>query len=146
MSSPAPDYHSSQFSITSPRRIPKSKFTYKQLHQLKSYSPQTPLRVIAHVDLDAFYAQCETVRLGIDPTKPLAVQQWQGLIAINVGNPDVRTACETYTDFVHQHLVPRPRIRPQSPRNLYRSAETMSRSYTTARRDVEGGRRDMGVS
>jgi DNA polymerase eta len=83
MSSPAPDYHSSQFSIASPRRIPKSKFTYKQLHQLKSYSPQTPLRVIAHVDLDAFYAQCETVRLGIDPTKPLAVQQWQGLIAIN---------------------------------------------------------------
>jgi DNA polymerase eta len=77
MSSPAPGYHSS------PRRIPKSTFTYKQLHQLKSYSPQTPLRVIAHVDLDAFYAQCETVRLGIDPTKPLAVQQWQGLIAIN---------------------------------------------------------------
>jgi DNA polymerase eta len=77
------DYHSSQFSITSPRRIPKSKFTYKQLHQLKSYSLQTPLRVIAHVDLDAFYAQCETNRLGIEPTKPLAVQQWQGLIAIN---------------------------------------------------------------
>jgi DNA polymerase eta len=39
--------------------------------------------VIAHIDLDAFYAQCETVRLGLDPTKPLAVQQWQGLIAIN---------------------------------------------------------------
>lgn len=83
MSSPLPDFYSSQFSITSPRRIPKSNFTYKQLHQLKSYSPQTPLRVIAHVDLDAFYAQCETVRLGIDPSKPLAVQQWQGLIAIN---------------------------------------------------------------
>ncbi|EUC48324.1 hypothetical protein COCMIDRAFT_87591 [Bipolaris oryzae ATCC 44560] len=83
MSSPLPDFYSSQFSITSPRRIPKSNFTYKQLHQLKSCSPQTPLRVIAHVDLDAFYAQCETVRLGIDPSKPLAVQQWQGLIAIN---------------------------------------------------------------
>jgi DNA polymerase eta len=82
MSSPA-IFASSPFSITSPRRIPKSKFTYKQLHQLKSYSPQTPLRVVAHVDLDAFYAQCETIRLGIDPTKPLAVQQWQGLIAIN---------------------------------------------------------------
>lgn len=83
MSSPAPLFASSPLSITSPRRIPKSKFTYKQLHQLKSYSTQTPLRVIAHVDLDAFYAQCETVRLGIDPSKPLAVQQWQGLIAIN---------------------------------------------------------------
>ncbi|EAT77740.2 hypothetical protein SNOG_14888 [Parastagonospora nodorum SN15] len=83
MSSPAPNFASSPFSITSPRRIPKSKFTYKHLHQLKSYSPQTPLRVIAHVDLDAFYAQCETVRLGLDPSLPLAVQQWQGLIAIN---------------------------------------------------------------
>ncbi len=39
--------------------------------------------MIAHIDLDAFYAQCETVRIGADPTKPLAVQQWQGLIAIN---------------------------------------------------------------
>lgn len=83
MSSPATFIASSPLSITSPRRIPKSHFTYKQLHQLKSYSTQTPLRVIAHVDLDAFYAQCETVRLGIDPSKPLAVQQWQGLIAIN---------------------------------------------------------------
>jgi DNA polymerase eta len=83
MTSPTLDFASSPFSITSPRRIPKSKFTYKQLHQLKSYSPQTPLRIIAHVDLDAFYAQCETVRLGLDPSLPLAVQQWQGLIAIN---------------------------------------------------------------
>lgn len=84
MSSPAPGFASSPtLSITSPRRIPKSRFTYKQLQQLKTYSTQTPLRVIAHVDLDAFYAQCETVRRGIDPSKPLAVQQWQGLIAIN---------------------------------------------------------------
>lgn len=83
MSSPEAYFASSPFSITAPRRIPKSNFTYKQLHQLKSYSTQTPLRVIAHIDLDAFYAQCETIRLGLDPSKPLAVQQWQGLIAIN---------------------------------------------------------------
>ncbi|KAF1973870.1 DNA/RNA polymerase [Bimuria novae-zelandiae CBS 107.79] len=84
MSSPAPAFASSPaLSITYPHRIPKSRFTYKHLAQLISYSPTTPLRVIAHVDLDAFYAQCETVRLGIDPSKPLAVQQWQGLIAIN---------------------------------------------------------------
>ncbi|RMY83600.1 hypothetical protein D0862_11654 [Hortaea werneckii] len=61
----------------------KSKYTWKNLSTLSAYSPQSPLRVIAHIDLDAFYAQCETVRLGLDPTKPLAVQQWQGLIAIN---------------------------------------------------------------
>ncbi|KAF2469422.1 sister chromatid cohesion protein Eso1 [Lindgomyces ingoldianus] len=81
MSSPAPFIHS-PLSISS-RRTPKSQFTYKQLHQLKSYSTTTPLRVIAHIDLDAFYAQCETVRLGLSPNLPLAVQQWQGLIAIN---------------------------------------------------------------
>ncbi|KAI0400079.1 sister chromatid cohesion protein Eso1 [Xylaria palmicola] len=61
----------------------KSQFTYRQLGLLASCSTSSPLRVIAHVDLDAFYAQCEMVRLGIDEEQPLAVQQWQGLIAIN---------------------------------------------------------------
>ena len=61
----------------------RSKYTYKHLSTLAHGAPTSPLRVIAHIDLDAFYAQCETVRLGLDPTKPLAVQQWQGLIAIN---------------------------------------------------------------
>lgn len=61
----------------------RSKFTYKHLSTLAYGATNCPLRVIALIDLDAFYAQCETVRLGLDPTKPLAVQQWQGLIAIN---------------------------------------------------------------
>ncbi|KAI1654723.1 DNA/RNA polymerase [Daldinia decipiens] len=61
----------------------KSQFTYRQLSLLASYSTSSPLRVIAHIDLDAFYAQCEMVRLGIAEDQPLAVQQWQGLIAVN---------------------------------------------------------------
>jgi DNA polymerase eta len=61
----------------------KSKFTFKQLNLLSQASTACPLRVIAHVDLDAFYAQCEMVRLGCPEDQPLAVQQWQGLIAIN---------------------------------------------------------------
>ncbi|KAL8383552.1 hypothetical protein RB595_010653 [Gaeumannomyces hyphopodioides] len=61
----------------------KSRFTFRHLSQLASSSVACPLRVIAHIDLDAFYAQCETVRLGIPEDKPLAVQQWQGLIAVN---------------------------------------------------------------
>ncbi|MCJ1313670.1 DNA-directed DNA polymerase eta rad30 [Agyrium rufum] len=61
----------------------KSKFTYKHLSQLAASSTSCPLRVIAHIDLDAFYAQCEMVRLNVPEDKPLAVQQWQGLIAIN---------------------------------------------------------------
>ncbi|KAG9013973.1 DNA-directed DNA polymerase eta rad30 [Tulasnella sp. JGI-2019a] len=42
-----------------------------------------PLRVVALCDLDAFYAQAECVRLKLDPDVPLAVQQWQALIAVN---------------------------------------------------------------
>ena len=41
------------------------------------------MRAIAHLDLDCFYAQVESVRLGIPDTTPLAVQQWDGLIAVN---------------------------------------------------------------
>ena len=52
----------------------KSQFTYKQLNQLSLSSTTCPLRVIAHIDLDAFYAQCEAVRLGITEDQPLAVQ------------------------------------------------------------------------
>lgn len=64
-----------------PRR--KSKFMFKHLSFLSQSSTSCPLRVIAHIDLDAFYAQCEMVRLGVAEDQPLAVQQWQGLIAIN---------------------------------------------------------------
>jgi DNA polymerase eta len=34
-------------------------------------------------DSDAFYAACEQVRLGIDPSRPLVVLQWESLIAVN---------------------------------------------------------------
>lgn len=61
----------------------KSKFTYKHLSLLAQSSTSCPLRVIALIDYDAFYAQCEMVRLGVAEDQPLAVQQWQGLIAIN---------------------------------------------------------------
>ncbi|CAM9916500.1 unnamed protein product, partial [Hapterophycus canaliculatus] len=40
-------------------------------------------RVIVHADLDCFYCQVEHVRLGIPTSTPLAVQQWDGLIAVN---------------------------------------------------------------
>ncbi|KAI8627018.1 impB/mucB/samB family protein [Xylariaceae sp. FL1651] len=81
MSSPSPAFQVSSPIHGTGRR--KSQFTFRQLAMLASYSTSSPLRVIAHIDLDAFYAQCEMVRLGIDEEQPLAVQQWQGLIAIN---------------------------------------------------------------
>lgn len=40
-------------------------------------------RCIIHLDIDAFYAQVEHVRLGIPREQPLAVQQWTGLLAVN---------------------------------------------------------------
>ncbi|KAH7390233.1 hypothetical protein BKA64DRAFT_117940 [Cadophora sp. MPI-SDFR-AT-0126] len=82
MSSSQPFQASSPLSASEPRRK-KSKFTYRQLSQLALSTTTCPLRVIAHVDLDAFYAQCEMIRLGVKEDQPLAVQQWQGLIAIN---------------------------------------------------------------
>ncbi|KAI8343989.1 hypothetical protein BC941DRAFT_464229 [Chlamydoabsidia padenii] len=40
-------------------------------------------RCILHIDLDCFFSQVEEVRLGLDSSKPVAVQQWSSLIAVN---------------------------------------------------------------
>ncbi|ERF73078.1 hypothetical protein EPUS_06539 [Endocarpon pusillum Z07020] len=80
MSSSQPFITSSPI-VAGPRR--KSKFTFKHLSLLSQSSTSCPLRVVAHIDLDAFYAQCEMIRLGVAEDQPLAVQQWQGLIAVN---------------------------------------------------------------
>jgi len=73
MSSSQPFLASSPFSANA-GRTRKSRFTYKNLIQLGLSSTACPLRVVAHIDLDAFYAQCEGVRLGIPEEQPLAVQ------------------------------------------------------------------------
>ncbi|RKP19533.1 DNA/RNA polymerase [Rozella allomycis CSF55] len=41
------------------------------------------LPIIIHLDLDCFYCQVEQLRLQIPSSTPLAVQQWQSLIAVN---------------------------------------------------------------
>ncbi|KAK4954673.1 N-acetyltransferase eso1 [Elasticomyces elasticus] len=60
-----------------------SRFTHRDLRLMGRSSPKSPLRVIALIDFDAFYAQCETVRLDLAPEEPLAVQQWNAIIALN---------------------------------------------------------------
>ncbi|KAL7947864.1 DNA/RNA polymerase [Trichoderma barbatum] len=109
MPSPSPDNGAS-----SPLRdARRSRFTYRQLAQLATYSTTTPLRVVAHIDLDAFYAQCEMIRLGVPEDKPLAVQQWQGLIAINyparkweIGRHcNVTEAKKLCPDLIAQHVA-----------------------------------------
>lgn len=67
------------FRDSSPAGAPgrkRSAFTYRHLAQMTNYATACPLRVIAHIDLDCFYAQVEMVRLSIPDDKPLAVQQW----------------------------------------------------------------------
>ncbi|KAI0806104.1 hypothetical protein BC629DRAFT_1732729 [Irpex lacteus] len=56
--------------------------TYRHLHS-HNLGVKDPLRVIALCDSDAFYAACEQVRLGLDPSLPLVVLQWDSLIAVN---------------------------------------------------------------
>ena len=41
------------------------------------------MRVILHADLDCFYAQVEQVRLKLDSSIPIVVQQWSSLLAVN---------------------------------------------------------------
>ncbi|PON21505.1 hypothetical protein TGAM01_v209668 [Trichoderma gamsii] len=108
MSPPSPGGASSPL-----RDARRSRFTYRQLAQLATYSVTTPLRVIAHIDLDAFYAQCEMIRLGVTEDKPLAVQQWQGLIAVNyparkwgIGRHcNVEEAKKLCPDLIAQHVA-----------------------------------------
>ncbi|GAA5939375.1 DNA-directed DNA polymerase eta [Sporobolomyces koalae] len=57
--------------------------TYRHLLGTNNLGAANPLRVIAHIDIDAAYASMEMVRLKLDPTQPMATQQWNGLIAVN---------------------------------------------------------------
>ncbi|GHJ89241.1 hypothetical protein NliqN6_5643 [Naganishia liquefaciens] len=61
----------------------RSAVTYRHLLSNQAMNTSNPLRVIAHCDIDAAYAQFEMVRLGIPEDQPVGVRQWQGLIAIN---------------------------------------------------------------
>jgi DNA polymerase eta len=54
--------------------------TYRHL---SSTAVTNPLRVIAHCDIDAAYAQFEQVRLGLPDDIPLICAQWQSIIAVN---------------------------------------------------------------
>ncbi|KAG5360818.1 N-acetyltransferase eso1 [Yarrowia sp. B02] len=61
-----------------------SRFTYRDLYNLKTpeKSFDSPMACIVHVDMDAFFAQVEQVRLGLPPDTPVACRQWDGLIAV----------------------------------------------------------------
>ncbi|CAK7218076.1 N-acetyltransferase eso1 [Sporothrix eucalyptigena] len=77
-----PPSHGNDADTSNPSRR-TSRFTYRQLADLAAAAPTCPLRVIAHIDLDAYYAQCEMRRLGTADDTPLVVQQWRNIIAVN---------------------------------------------------------------
>src|SRR4051794_34678444 len=90
----------------------ESQFTRRDLHLLSQSSTKSPLRVIALIDFDCFYAQCEGVRLGLPTSQPLGVQQFLHVIATNyaarsAGLKKVVTAMEAREkcpEIVLQHV------------------------------------------
>ena len=80
------------------------------------------MRVICHLDLDCFYCQVEHIRIGIASTEPLAVQQWNAVIAVNyparsygvkrgMTVKEVRAKCPTI-HLIHVELVGNNSISP----------------------------------
>ncbi|KAJ5326866.1 DNA-repair protein [Penicillium brevicompactum] len=107
-----------------------SRFTRRDLSLLAQSSSKSPLRVISLIDYDSFYAQCESVRLGIPPDTPLGVQQWDAIIALNyparryglaraISVEEARLKCP---DIVLQHV---PTWREGSETWAYRPVATI---------------------
>ncbi|EMG51034.1 DNA polymerase eta, putative [Candida maltosa Xu316] len=62
-----------------------SQFTYQNLHDLNdpATSYLSPLSTIGLVDLNAFFAQVEQIRLGLTDQDPVVCGQWHSLIAVS---------------------------------------------------------------
>ena len=70
---PRPDKHAS---VSGGDNLGGSKFKYLHDHEDEDGDAQQHHhRVILLLDMDCFYAQCETVRLGLDQSIPLALVQ-----------------------------------------------------------------------
>lgn len=80
--------------IGSSRAVDSSVLTYRHVLSASSLNVQNPLRVIAHCDIDAAYAQFEMARLKIPEDTPLVVVQWSGIIAVNYPGK-LRALCDT---------------------------------------------------
>ena len=135
MSSSQPFLASSPISPTINRRR-KSRFTYKHLAQLALSSTTCPLRVIAHIDLDAFYAQCEGVRLGIPEEQPLAVQVGHLLYTIFKASADTGTAMAR----AHCNQLSSQEVWPQQAHHYHGSEKALPRSDHATRGYLEGRR------
>ncbi|KAJ8906386.1 hypothetical protein NDN08_002879 [Rhodosorus marinus] len=104
-------------------------------------------RVIAHVDLDAFYAQVEMVRLGVDEEAPLCVQQWEGVIAVNYPARkrgvtrfdkagEVKKKCPECI-LVHVEVLSEEQEQPKAKVSLARYREASARIFKLILREIE---------
>lgn len=99
--------------ITTPNR--ESKFKFKDLHLLSNPNDayQLSLAVIAHIDLNAFFAQVEQVRLNRSVDDPVVCAQWSSLIAVSyaarkfgIGRMDsIKTAREKCPQVIIAHAA-----------------------------------------
>ncbi|ODV87135.1 hypothetical protein CANARDRAFT_187766, partial [[Candida] arabinofermentans NRRL YB-2248] len=62
-----------------------SSFSYKNLYDLNNpeKSCNSPLSIICHIDINAYYAQYEQLRLGLTSEDPVVCLQWQSLVAVS---------------------------------------------------------------
>ncbi|GEQ66480.1 hypothetical protein JCM33374_g143 [Metschnikowia sp. JCM 33374] len=62
-----------------------SKYKFSELKMLESpaVAYSSPMAVIALIDMNAFFAQCEQVRLGCTLDDPVVCCQWSSLIAVS---------------------------------------------------------------
>ncbi|KAI0464205.1 hypothetical protein LJB42_001809 [Komagataella kurtzmanii] len=68
-----------------PRCVPQcSKFKWRDLVELSGdRSEFSQLSVVAHIDVNAFFAQVEQLRLGLSKEDPLVCVQWSSIIAVS---------------------------------------------------------------
>ncbi|KAH3688065.1 hypothetical protein WICPIJ_000958 [Wickerhamomyces pijperi] len=70
--------------------LPRTKFTKQHLLDLlnPSKSHLSPLATIAHIDVNAFFAQVEQIRTGLTLQDPVVCVQWSTLIAVSYAARD----------------------------------------------------------
>lgn len=63
----------------------ESRYTFKNLLDLNDSQKafNSPLAVICHIDMNAFFAQCEQYRLGLSDADPVVCVQWSSIIAVS---------------------------------------------------------------
>ena len=103
-------------------------------------------RAVLHIDMDCFYAQVEHNRLNIPREEPLAVVQWEGLIAVNY---PARAAGITRHDRAAVALQKCPKIRLAHVEYSLRSRSLFSRQsfarYLVAKGVAGAGTLERGV-